>query len=173
VTGRTAYHAYHRFPLDAFKAADDEFDIRVGANRFRADPIELDIDRPEGALRGEISFSGGVPWPVTWTSPRIMGPYGLAPFMECYHGVLSFNHELEGRLAIEGATLDLHGGLLHAPQRVAMLQRVLESFTARLHVRLLAGAGGHEQLLFEGTSRHAGVEIVGPIDEVQKLAQKG
>jgi hypothetical protein len=63
------------------------------------------------------------------------------------------------------------GGLLHSPERTAMLQRVLESLTARIDVRLLALAGGQEQIIFEGTGRHAGLEIVGPIQEIQKLAR--
>jgi tocopherol cyclase len=63
------------------------------------------------------------------------------------------------------------GGLLHSPERVAMQQRVLESLTARLDVRLLAVTGGQEQVVFAGTGRHAGLEIVGPIHEIQKLAR--
>ncbi len=279
VTGATAYH---RYPFEAFQARRDEFDIRVGPNRFRADRIVLDIDRPEGRLAGELSFSGGAAWPVTLTSPGIMGPYAFAPFMECYHGVLSFDHSITGQLAVDGVSLDfsggrgyiekdwgqafpkawiwmqsnhfaaagadatdtcltasvaiipwlggafpgfivglrhggqlyrlatytgarlerleledshvtwrlagragpdnrLHrleivawraeGGLLHSPERVAMLQRVLESLTARLDVRLLDLSGGREQVIFAGTGRHAGLEIVGPIHEIQKLAR--
>lgn len=275
-TGRTAYH---RYPFEAFQAARDEFDIRIGPNRFRADRIELDIDRPEGRMAGELRFSGGTPWPVTLTSPGIMGPYAFAPFMECYHGVLSFDHSIAGSLSIDGAAYDFtggrgyiekdwgqafpkawiwmqsnhfgeaalgtcltasvaiipwlrgafpgfivglrcggqlyrfasytgatiarldlsdtrvtwyivgragprntphrleivawraEGGLLHSPERAVMLQRVLESLTARIDVRLLAVAGGEEQAIFEGTGRHAGLEIVGPIHEIQKLAQ--
>jgi tocopherol cyclase len=64
------------------------------------------------------------------------------------------------------------GGLLHSPERAAMLQRVLESLTARLEVRLTAASGGRERLVFEGAGRHAGLEIVGPIDEIQRLAQR-
>jgi hypothetical protein len=63
------------------------------------------------------------------------------------------------------------GGLLHSPERVAMLQRVLESLTARLDVRLLAVDGGQEEVIFAGTGRHAGLEIVGPIPELQQLAR--
>jgi tocopherol cyclase len=277
VTGRTAYH---RYPFEAFHAARDEFDIRVGPSRFRADSIELEIDRPEGQLFGELHFSGGAPWPVTLTSPGIMGPYAFAPFMECYHGVLSFDHEIVGQLTVDGVAFDFNGGrgyiekdwgqafpkawiwmqsnhferpgtcltasvavipwlggafpgfivglwhdgqlyrfatytgaalerldledthvtwhlagrtgpagsrntphrleivawraeggLLHSPERVAMQQRVLESLTARLDVRLLAVTGGQEQVVFAGTGRHAGLEIVGPIHEIQKLAR--
>ena len=63
------------------------------------------------------------------------------------------------------------GGLLHSPERSAMLQRVLESLTARLDVRLLSAEGGREQVIFAGTGRHAGLEIVGPIDEIRQMAQ--
>lgn len=275
-TGRTAYH---RYPFEAFQAARDEFDIRIGPNRFRADRIELDIDRPECRMAGELRFAGDAPWPVTLTSPGIMGPYTFAPFMECYHGVLSFDHSIAGSLSIDGAARDFtggrgyiekdwgqafpkawiwmqsnhfgeaavgacltasvaiipwlrgafpgfivglrhggqlyrfatytgavierldladthvtwhmtgrtgprhtphrleivawraEGGLLHSPERAVMLQRVLESLTARIDVRLLALTGGQEGVIFERTGRHAGLEIVGPIQEIQKLAR--
>ncbi len=52
-----------------------------------------------------------------------------------------------------------------------MLQRVLESLTARLDVRLLAIEDGRERVIFEGAGRHAGLEIVGPIEEIQRMAR--
>ena len=63
------------------------------------------------------------------------------------------------------------GGLLHSPERVVILQRVLESLTARIDVRLLAVTAGQKQVVFDGTGRHAGLQIVGPIQEIQKLAR--
>ena len=51
------------------------------------------------------------PWPVTLRSPGIMGWYGWVPVMECYHGLVSFGHELSGSLALDGAELDFDGGL--------------------------------------------------------------
>jgi hypothetical protein len=39
-----------------------------------------------------------------------MGWYALAPFMECYHGVVSLDHAVEGLLAVDGAAVDFHGG---------------------------------------------------------------
>jgi hypothetical protein len=53
-----------------------------------------------------------------------------------------------------------------------MVQRVMESMTARLDVRLLAVTNGQERVVFGGTGRHAGLEIVGPIGEIQRLALK-
>ena len=275
-TGRTFYH---RYPFEAFRADPRAFDIQIGPNRFRADAIVLDIDSTEQPLHGELRFAGLSPWPVTLTSPGIMGWYAFAPFMECYHGVLSLDHAIDGCLAVDGQQLDFsggrgyiekdwgqafprawiwtqsnhfgadargtsltasvaiipwlrgafpgfivglwhggqlyrfatysgamierleltdthvtwhmtgragptrahhrleivawraEGGLLHSPERSAMLQRVLESLTARLDVRLLSVEGGREQVIFDGAGRHAGLEIVGPIDEIRQLTQ--
>jgi tocopherol cyclase len=50
------------------------------------------------------------PWPVTWRSPGIMGWYGLVPFMECYHGIVSFGHDLAGELRVEGDDVSFDGG---------------------------------------------------------------
>lgn len=58
------------------------------------------------------------------------------------------------------------GGLLHSPERVAMLPRVLESLTARLEVRLLGVGVRGETVLFEGAGHRAGLEIVGQLAEI-------
>ena len=47
---------------------------------------------------------------MTLTSPGIMGWYGWMPFMECYHGVLSFDHSLHGALEVEGQNHSFDGG---------------------------------------------------------------
>ena len=56
--------------------------------------------------------------------------------------------------------------LLHAPDRTAMVQRVLESLTAVVDVRLTVMTAGREQELFVGQGRHAGLEIGGKIEEI-------
>ena len=52
--------------------------------------------------------------PVTWhgslTSPGIMGWYSFVPFMQCYHGLVSINHELTGQLELNGTSIDFTGG---------------------------------------------------------------
>ena len=129
-TGRTTYH---RYPFDAFRADPHEFDVQVGPNRFRLDRIALDIDAPELRMRGELRFSGLTPWPVTLTSPGIMGPYTFAPFMECYHGVLSFDHTIAGSLAMDGRELTLPAGTdtlkrtgaRHSPRRGSGLRATI------------------------------------------------
>jgi hypothetical protein len=108
--GATGRSTYHRYPFEAFEAAPHELDIRVGPNHFRRDRMSLDIRSPERVLQGELRFGRGHGWPVTPVSPGIMGWYAYVPFMECYHGVLSFDHGIEGRLSVNGQALDYTGG---------------------------------------------------------------
>ena len=39
-----------------------------------------------------------------------MGPFSFVPFMECYHGVLSMNHGIKGRLDFNGESLSFDNG---------------------------------------------------------------
>lgn len=108
--GATGLSTYHRYPFEAFVAAQDRLDIRIGPNRFRRDAISLNITGAQQTVQGELRFAGGHPWPVTLTSPGIMGWYALVPFMECYHGVLSFDHAISGQLTVDGKALDFSSG---------------------------------------------------------------
>ena len=101
---------YVSFPLTEFWASAAEFEIRIAGNHFNTRGFSLDVDTSLGSVRGALEFDGVNPWPVTLTSPGIMGWYAWVPRMECYHGVLSFDHAIEGALAINGETLDFSGG---------------------------------------------------------------
>jgi hypothetical protein len=103
---------YHSFPFDQFQAAPDGFDLRIGPNHFNLSGMELDIADAQRTLRGEIRFRDPAPvsWPVTLLSPGIMGWYAWVPLMECYHGVLSFNHGLAGALTLGQRLVDFGGG---------------------------------------------------------------
>jgi hypothetical protein len=103
-TGRSWYHVY---PVSEFHASSQAFDVSVGPNRFSAAGATLDLPQ----LAGRIQFESPMdPWPVTWRSPGIMGWYGLVPFMECYHGIVSFGHSLAGTLDVEGRPASFDGG---------------------------------------------------------------
>ncbi len=264
--GLTGHSTYHRYPLDAFWASDQKFDIRIGPNCFRADRIRLDIQSPEQTIGGELRFDGITPWPVTLLSPGVMGWYAWVPFMECYHGIVSMDHRIDGSLALNGEAIDFNGGrgyiekdwgqafprawiwmqsnhfaqpgtclmvsvatipwlgsafrgfviglwhagrlyrfttytgatlerlsltdtgvrlsmltaqhrldisanrsqggLLHGPYRLDMLQRVAESLTAAVEVRIAARTGEGERLLFSGIGQHAGLEINGDLEQI-------
>src|SRR5512139_2402370 len=109
--GLSGRSTYHRYPLDQFAASDREFDVRVGPNHFRVDGLSIDISDPDRTLRGSLKFVGITPWPVTTFSPGIMGPYAFVPLMECYHGVLGFDHAARGSLTMNNnETVNFDGG---------------------------------------------------------------
>ncbi len=97
---------YHRFDYSQFKARPGEFSVSIGSNMFSERSIRVALP----GLEGELSFVNNVPWPSKWHSPGIMGPYTFAPFMECYHGIVSMDHGISGELIIRGNAIDFRGG---------------------------------------------------------------
>jgi len=112
--GLAGNSTYHRFPLSEFRAAKDNFDIEIARSHFNQSGISLDIrsEETEGrqAIHGAIHFTDWKGWPITLTSPGVMGPYSFAPFMECNHGVLSMNHALSGQITVAGVRTSFDGG---------------------------------------------------------------
>jgi len=108
--GTTGEVTYVRYPLTEFQAAERAFEVLIGLNRFTAEATSLHLETPERNVRGSLRFSGINPWPVTLLSPGVMGWYAWVPFMECYHGVLSLDHTIEGILHIDGTAVDFSGG---------------------------------------------------------------
>lgn len=112
--GRDGTSDYHRFPLHKFHASQDGFDIRIGNSCFNRSTISLNIDAGETTAQkcvaGEIKCSDWNGWPVTLTSPGVMGPYSFVPFMECNHGILSMDHAIEGTLSVGETNTSLEGG---------------------------------------------------------------
>jgi tocopherol cyclase len=103
LNGVTGQSAYHRFALQDFWADRQRFLIRIGPNEFSLQHIQLQVEDELGKVKGEVSFEGIKPWPVSLISPGIMGWYAWVPRMECYHGVLSLDHSLQGQLAFDQA----------------------------------------------------------------------
>lgn len=106
-TGETTFHTYH---LTDFWASKNDFQVRIGPNAFTLDHIQLAIEDNDAQVRGELRFSGVHGWPVSLASPGIMGWYAWVPFMECYHGVLGFDHDIQGLLEVNGSRLDFSYG---------------------------------------------------------------
>ncbi|HSH01778.1 MAG TPA: tocopherol cyclase family protein [Anaerolineae bacterium] len=103
--GRTHQATFHAFPLDAFHAHPDQFDILIANNHFTANSLALALPN----LHGQLTFTHQTPWPVRWHSPGIMGWYAWVP-MECYHGLVSMDHQLHGHLTTPDGVIDFEGG---------------------------------------------------------------
>jgi len=105
--GKACTSAYHEFPHEAFQPLPNRFEVQLGPNRFTDQGFNVSL--PE--LDGELRFHGNTPWPATLGAPGIMGWYAFVPFMECYHGIVSLHHKLEGTLNVYGKPVDFTGGI--------------------------------------------------------------
>lgn len=105
--GKKRTSEYHKFTVQEFTPHAGKFEISICSNFFSTQEITLDLP----TVQGKLTFDELTPWPSTWYSPGIMGPYSFAPFMECYHGILSMNHRIKGQLTIHGKIIDFDNGL--------------------------------------------------------------
>jgi hypothetical protein len=92
INGVQQVTSYYKFPVEAFSYSKDELNIGIGNNRFSATSMELDL--PE--LQGEIRIQKSTPLVSAMNSPGIMGWYSFVPYMQCYHGIVSLYHNLQG-----------------------------------------------------------------------------
>src|SRR4030042_6412444 len=107
--GSTHRSHYQRFPLSQFQTASGQFHISIGPNSFSKHHLNLDLhDHPH--LRGQLQFEQLQSWPVHWSSPGAMGWYAFVPFMECYHGILSLDHRIDGERRMDGQQINFENG---------------------------------------------------------------
>jgi len=97
---------YIKFDVKEFRPKVGVFDLSISQNQFSNESMRLDLP----SVKGELFFSDRTPWPKTFFSPGIMGPYTFVPLMECYHGILSMDHRIDGKLLLNGETVDFANG---------------------------------------------------------------
>jgi hypothetical protein len=101
---------YLHYPMEDFRFETSHFEVSIGPNRFCTDGIELDLQHEGETIRGKLRYVDPQSWPVKLTSPGVMGWFGLLPTMECYHGVVSLDHAIEGSLDVSGKNISFDGG---------------------------------------------------------------
>lgn len=97
---------YFKFDINTFSPAEGKFEVHIGDNFFTTDRIRMNLP----SAKGELLFKNQIPWSNSLLSPGIMGPFSFVPFMQCYHGILSMDHSIEGQLEIHGESIDFTGG---------------------------------------------------------------
>ncbi len=110
IEGKTGETEYIRFEKERFTFEKDHLWVSVGKNTITDHSVEMDLHGEKFTITGKLHYSGTHPFPQKLLAPGIMGWYTYAPFMECYHGVVSMNHQLEGSLNINGKVIDFTGG---------------------------------------------------------------
>lgn len=97
---------YHQWPAEVFKPSARYFELILDRQFFSGQTLCIDL--PE--IQGELHFNHPHPWPKMLGAPGIMGWYSFVPFMECYHGIVSLDHVIRGKLEIAGRSVDFTGG---------------------------------------------------------------
>lgn len=98
------------YPQEAFDYREDYLYVQIGKSVFTDKYIYLDLENDTMKIKGLIWLSRFVPIPIRKFSPGIMGPFGLLPFLECYHGIVSMNHGIKGFIEVNGESIQLDGG---------------------------------------------------------------
>lgn len=79
---------------------------KIGKNIFTDHGIYIDIANKDISLIGIIAYDK-----FHTIKYDIMGIFGLVPFLQCYHGVVSMMHRLSGVLVLNGKKIDFNGGV--------------------------------------------------------------
>lgn len=104
--GARRHSEYHQFHVGEFRPESRRFHLNLGQNAFSASEIRLQL--PE--IQGSVQFSNLQTWPKMFGAPGIMGWFSFVPFMECFHGIVSLNHELQGQLSYKNQQIRFDGG---------------------------------------------------------------
>jgi hypothetical protein len=104
--GKNLKATYHKFKAKEFKPTPKKHALKIQMNFFSKEKLVLDLPH----LKGELFFKNLTPWSNSFFSPGIMGPFSFIPFMECYHGILSMDHDIKGTLLLNGKRVSFEKG---------------------------------------------------------------
>ncbi|TVZ56449.1 tocopherol cyclase-like protein [Lutibacter sp. Hel_I_33_5] len=104
--GKNLSAEYLKFSADEFQPNPNKFEVTIKDNYFSKNKIRLNLP----TINGELEFKNNVSWPNSFLSPGIMGPFSFVPFMQCYHGIVSMNHTISGKLIINNDEVDFTNG---------------------------------------------------------------
>jgi hypothetical protein len=101
---------YHRFAIKDFNFTENPFSLKIERNIFRREVMILDLFGDYYTLQGRIKYTAFKEIKRSKLSPNAMGYFTYFPFMECYHDIISMNHELKGSLYLNYKIIDFNKG---------------------------------------------------------------
>lgn len=96
-----------RYALETFLFDHHEFSVRIGENFFSLKDVQINLKNDAIDLTGSFELLHLTPIHKNIYMPNIMGPFGYLNFMECNHGILSMNHEINGSFSYNGTIISL------------------------------------------------------------------
>ncbi|TVR41966.1 MAG: hypothetical protein EA394_04640 [Bacteroidia bacterium] len=110
ISGKTGDTWYFKYPADDFCYAPNTFAVKVNDSFFSAGQINVNLNENKQTIKGNLKFSNRQTYPVSLRRPGIMGWYRYMPFMECYHGVVSLDHTVEGEIQLNSQPIKFDQG---------------------------------------------------------------
>ena len=101
---------YEKFEVQQFSCSTSSYSLQIGPNYFSLQKVILDIESEMLTIKGQVTADNLKPWPVTLFEPGCMGWYAYVPTMECFHGILSMDHSLNGEIEFNDSNYDFAGG---------------------------------------------------------------
>ena len=110
IDGTNEKYWYIDYPVDDFKYTKNNFEASIQDNYFSEKFVKFNLDRDDLTLLGELKYSNHFHWPKSFFSPGITGPTAFLPGMQNYHGVVSFNHDIQGEIILNGNKINFSNG---------------------------------------------------------------
>ncbi len=101
---------YIRYPLEVFSFTEKPFSLRIGDNFFTESAITVNLNEHSKHISGTLRLGSFTSIKKSWISPGIMGFFTYMPKMECYHGIISMHHTINGSLTIDHEKIDFDHG---------------------------------------------------------------
>tara|TARA_B100001245_G_scaffold201561_1_gene161667 strand:- start:1112 stop:2086 length:975 start_codon:yes stop_codon:yes gene_type:complete len=101
---------FKKYETSEFQCSKSKYKLHLGSNFFSLKEIKLDINDDDLQLKGQVYTNNIKPWPVTLFEPGCMGWYAYIPTMECFHGILSMDHSLNGKLELNDTLYNFSDG---------------------------------------------------------------
>ena len=110
INGQTAETAYLEYEASDFNFDKHAFSGTIAQNIFSLHGITVDLRDKGFDFQAELTYSEPHLLPTSYSRPGIMGWYGWIPIMECYHGLVSHFHYINGTVRWNGNTHEFNKG---------------------------------------------------------------
>lgn len=104
---RTGYLPY---PVSSFSYSTDPFSVTIASSVFTEKSVSVELEDEGQHIKGELALGDSHPIQRSVLHPNIMGVFAYIPHMQCYHGVISMKHSLEGTVRVNDQEIDFTGG---------------------------------------------------------------
>lgn len=107
---KTTNTGYIRYRLDEFSYQNNPFLVQIGQTIFTESFVSIHLKDEQFTVQGKLGLGTFQNIKTSILSPSIMGGFAYIPKMECYHGVISMNHRLQGTLTINNEEVEFTNG---------------------------------------------------------------